>query len=135
MPSVNLVAVLGAAVSSMVIGFLWYGPLFGKPWMKLVGMTKEKIEESKKGMPKVYAITFIGALVLAFFTGALVKMMGTSTVAGGAQAGFMIWIGFVLTTHLSDITYENKPMKLFQINQSYFLVQLLVMGGILAIWG
>ncbi len=26
---VNLAAVLVAAVASMVIGFLWYGPLFG----------------------------------------------------------------------------------------------------------
>lgn len=38
---INWLAILAAA-SSLVIGFLWYGPLFGKAWMKESGMTEEK---------------------------------------------------------------------------------------------
>ena len=43
---INYLAVLAAAVSNMVLGFLWYGPLFGKTWSKLMGwgeMTPEKM--------------------------------------------------------------------------------------------
>ena len=34
--AVDPVAVLLAAVISYVIGFAWYGPIFGKTWMKLM---------------------------------------------------------------------------------------------------
>lgn len=39
MVPVNYLAILVAAVLSMVLGFLWYGPLFGKEWTKLMGVT------------------------------------------------------------------------------------------------
>jgi hypothetical protein len=39
---VNLLSVLGAAVATMVIGFLWYSPLlFAKPWMVAMGYDPE----------------------------------------------------------------------------------------------
>ena len=41
----NWIGVILAAISAMVVGYVWYGPLFGKPWMKLVGITKEDIEK------------------------------------------------------------------------------------------
>ncbi len=35
---VNLWAALGAAVATMVMGFVWYSPLlFAKPWMVAMG--------------------------------------------------------------------------------------------------
>lgn len=40
MPQVSLLATLLATVLSFVLGGLWYGPLFGKTWMRLVGMTE-----------------------------------------------------------------------------------------------
>ena len=49
---VNLWAVLGSAVATMVIGFLWYSPmLFAKPWMVAMGYDpadKAKIAEMQK---------------------------------------------------------------------------------------
>ena len=33
----------------MVIGSVWYGPLFGKPWMKMMGMPSAPIVEPAKG--------------------------------------------------------------------------------------
>jgi len=42
--AVNVLAILVVGVAYMVVGFLWYGPLFAKPWMKLVGMTQEDLQ-------------------------------------------------------------------------------------------
>lgn len=39
--SINYLAVLIAAVASMIIGFLGYGPLFGKAWMRLMNFDKK----------------------------------------------------------------------------------------------
>ena len=43
-PVINYGAVVGAAVASMILGSLWYGPLFGKPWMAAMGFTKDAME-------------------------------------------------------------------------------------------
>src|SRR5436305_4689429 len=64
---VNLWSVLVAAVSTMVIGFLWYSPLlFARPWMILMGYDpddKSKLDEMRKGAGKNYAIAFIAILI------------------------------------------------------------------------
>jgi hypothetical protein len=46
--NINYWAVLVCGVLSMVIGFVWYGPLFGKKWMEIVGATFKDIEERKR---------------------------------------------------------------------------------------
>ena len=33
-----------AALVPLVIGFIWYGPLFGNAWMNEMGFTKESME-------------------------------------------------------------------------------------------
>ena len=56
---INYVAVLVAAVANMILGSLWFGPIFGKMWVKASGMTREKMEEAKKkGMAGSYALMF-----------------------------------------------------------------------------
>ena len=42
--SVNWLAVIVGTVVSMALGTLWYGPLFGKTWLRLIGKSPEEIE-------------------------------------------------------------------------------------------
>ena len=44
--AVNYLAVLAAAIASMVIGFLWYGPLFGKQYMALMKFDNKKLNKA-----------------------------------------------------------------------------------------
>lgn len=130
----NYVAVFVAAIASMVIGSVWYGPLFGKKWMASVGMTEKKMEEAKKGsIGKTYFITFLGSLVTAYVLAMLVGLMGTGGWVTGAQAGFLAWLGFVAPVSLTNKLFEGKPMDLFAINAGNNLVSLLAMGAILAV--
>ena len=42
MPDVNWIAVLLCAVSSLVLGGIWYSPmLFAKPWQHAAGLSDE----------------------------------------------------------------------------------------------
>ncbi|MBI4159779.1 DUF1761 domain-containing protein [Candidatus Wolfebacteria bacterium] len=67
----NYLAVFTAAVSSMILGFLWHGPLFGKMWITLSGMTQSELDAAKaRGMGKYYAIAFLGSLVMKLRLGA-----------------------------------------------------------------
>lgn len=138
-PDINMGAVVVAAVVAMVLGFLWYGPLFGKPWMQLMGFTKESIDKMKgQGMAKNYLIMVIGALVMAYVLAHALEFASaytnTTGVPAGLMAGFWNWLGFVAPVMIGAQLWEGKPWKLFVLTGGYQLVSLLSMGVILALW-
>lgn len=132
--NINLIAVFVAAFVNMFLGYIWYGPLFGKMWMKLTGRTKESIEMEKKEMPKVMGSMFAGALVMAFVLAIFVSMIGSNGIMIGAKIGGLAWLGFVATTMLQDVLYEKKNTKLAAINLGYNLAALTINGALLAVW-
>lgn len=136
---VNYVGVLLAALATMVLGFLWYGPLFGKQWIAMMGWSKADIEKAKaKGMSKEYTIMTLGALVMAYVLSHSLTFASTYTQTTGSAAGFMVgfwtWLGFVVPVTLGTVLWEGKPWKLWVLNAGYYLVALVLMGIILAAW-
>lgn len=136
---INYLAVVVAALASMVIGFLWYGPLFGKQWMQLSGMTSNTMEAAKnRNMNALYAIAFVGSLVMAYVLAHALVFASTylqvSGISAGLMTGFWNWLGFVAPVTLGVVLWENKPWTLWILNNAYYLVTLMVMGVILALW-
>ncbi len=136
---VNYFAVIAAAVSSMIIGYVWFGPLFGKLWMELSGITPPSPEQAKGGMMKSYALMFVGSLVMAYvlahslvFASSYMQVTG---VSAGLMAGFWSWLGFVAPVTLGGVLWKGEPWKLWFLNNGYYLLILLVMASILAVWG
>jgi hypothetical protein len=136
---INYVAVAVAAIATMIIGFAWYGPLFGKVWSRLMGwgeMTPEKMKEMQKKAMPAYAVNFVGALVMGYvlahslvFASAYLNQSG---ISAGLMSGFWNWLGFVAPVTLGAALWDGKPLKLWFINAGYYLVVLLTMGAILA---
>ena len=54
-----------AALVPMIIGFIWYGPLFGNAWMKEMNFTKESLEG--QNMIKIFVLSYIFSFLVAFF--------------------------------------------------------------------
>jgi hypothetical protein len=136
-PILNYWAILVSGIASMVLGALWYSPvLFAKPWMKLVGKTKEEINQEMKtrSMPALYIAQFIAALVVAYVLAYFVAYLGARTAWDGIIVGVWAAVGFVLATSFGNYLFENRSMKLFWINNGYILVYLIVAGAILAGW-
>jgi hypothetical protein len=137
--SINYLAILIAAIASMVIGFLWYGPIFGKKWIAMMGWSEEQITEAKKkGMAKSYVLNFIGSLVMSYvlahaliFASAYMKVDG---VSAGVTVGLWNWLGFIAPVTLGAVLWERRPWKLWVLNNGYYAVALVIMGIILAIW-
>lgn len=141
MVDVNYLAVFGAGLLSIVIGSLWYGPLFGDLWIKEMGWSKSEIEKGKadkNSMMKSYGIQAAGSLLMAFvLSHALVfasTYLGTSGVAVGVSTGFWNWLGFVVPVTLSSVLWEGKSWRLWFLNQGYNLITLCAMGVLLALW-
>lgn len=136
---VNYMAVIIAAVVNMVVGFLWFGPVFGKMWIAMMGWTPQQMEEAKKkGMTKSYAIAFFGSLLMAYVLAHSLIFAGTYTQTSGISAGLMVgvwnWLGFVVPVLFAMVLWEGKSWKLWSLNAGYYLVSLLIMGTILAVW-
>lgn len=141
---INYLAILACGVSSMIVGSLWYGPLFGKPWAKLMGWTPETMEKMKKDpagkkkMMRSYGLMFVFSLVMAYVLAHALTFASAYMKAYGAPAGLMAafwnWLGFIVPVSLGVVLWDGKPWKLFFINVGHYLVSLSVMGLILALW-
>ncbi len=138
MHSLNWLAILVAAISTMVVGFLWYSPLlFAKPWMKEMGYDpndKAKMEEMKKTAGPAYVGSFVAGLISAFTLALILHGFHAEDLHFGLMASFHIWLGFVATVQFTSALFTKQSMKLFGINTGYQLVCYLVMGVILTLW-
>ncbi|HZY81425.1 MAG TPA: DUF1761 domain-containing protein [Cyclobacteriaceae bacterium] len=131
MPAVNWLAVIVAALSTFLIGGLWYSPaVFGKAWMKENGFT----EESMRGgnMVKIFGLAFVLGLVSAINLAMFLSQ--ETNVAMGAFWGFLAGFGWVATFVGTHYLFERRSFKLFIINAGYSVVALTVMGVILVAW-
>lgn len=139
MVEVNYIAVFVSAFLSMILGTIWYGPLFGKPWMKMMGIKKEDMNGvSSSEMGKLYGIQFLGSVIMAFVLAhSLVfakSYLSLSGVQAGLQSGFWNWLGFIAPVTLGSVLWERRPWKLWLINNSYYLTLLAMMGVVLSVW-
>jgi hypothetical protein len=136
---VDFLAVAIATIATIVLGTLWYGPLFGNTWMKHMGISKPKdmTPAMKTMMMKSYGIQTVASLIMVFVMAhSLVfasDYLGITGVMAGVQAGFWNWLGFVVPTSLGSVLWEQKSWTLWFINAGYYLVTLIVVGVILAI--
>ncbi|HEV7424144.1 MAG TPA: DUF1761 domain-containing protein [Candidatus Paceibacterota bacterium] len=131
--TINFWAVLVSAIVSMIIGSVWYGPLFGKKFMHLTGMdnmSPEKKAEMKKGMTMTYILQFISSLVMFYVLAWLMGSLNQMTMAGGFATAFWMWLGFVVPLKLSDALWGGK-MPLFWMGIGNMLITLLAAGAVI----
>ncbi|MDG2532519.1 DUF1761 domain-containing protein [Sphingomonas sp. HITSZ_GF] len=127
---IHWLAILAAAVAGFVVGGIWYGPLFGKAWMKARAIDPE---EAAKGanMPMIFGTTFVLNLIAAFMLDHLYNTYD-------AQIGFhhslviagIIGVGFIATSVGVNYLFSRLPRSLFLIDAGYWIVTYLVMGAI-----
>lgn len=132
---VNYWAILLSAVASMVVGSVWYGPLFGKMFGSLMGMDKmtpEQQAEMKKGMTKTYLLQFLASLLMFWVLAWLISALNMKGVLGGIQSAFWVWLGFIVPIKLGDALWGGK-MKLFWLGIGNMLLTLLAGGVILGL--
>ena len=135
--SINYMAVGIAVLVNFIIGWLWYGPVFGKPWAAEMGMDMSKKPEAgvmAKGMIFMVVGNFLMAYVLAhnIFAWSLVPgMEGNAALGTAFMTAFFTWLGFYVPTHLGATVWEEKSWKLTAINLSYHFVTLYVAAFII----
>ncbi len=128
--SVNWLAVLLGTVLSMALGALWYGPLFGQLWLKLIGKTEDELESS----PTMYIKTAVAALIGMLTLNLVVVSFGATDILSGLIAGGFIFLGIGATTTFVYTNFEGPSEKVWLLYVAYHLVVYLIMGAVFAIW-
>ena len=128
----NYAAVFIAAIAYWLLGAVWYGVLFSKPWMTLEKMTIEEAQSMNPVLP--YVITFVLNLLIAYALAQICVWRNANTVGRGASVGVLLWIGFVGPITFTTYMYEMRPKELFAINEFYPLAGLILMGAIIGAW-
>ena len=130
--SLNPWALLVAALFLWLLGATWYSPLlFAKPWIAIVG---RKQGEKPEGVITGMIASFVGDLILALVVAHIVGWSGGRTFGWGAFVGFLCWLGFFAAPLYPQSIYEGRPFRYFAINGGYWLIGLIVVGGLLAVW-
>jgi hypothetical protein len=131
MDELNYLAVGASALSTFLIGGLWYSPaVFGKAWMRENGFKEDDMKNSN--MVKIFGLAFLAALVAAIN---LAMFLGKDvTVGTGAMYGFLTGFGWVAMFVGTHYLFERRSFTLFLINAGYSVVALTVMGIIIGAW-
>jgi hypothetical protein len=129
---VNWLAVSCAALVKFAIGGVWYSPpVFGPRWRAIVGITPEAF---KANMIPAMVTDLVSGFVLAWVLANVLKFTGAVGLIPGARVSFFLWLGFVAKTLISTTVYEGRPIAFFGINAGYWLVSMLIMGGLIGAW-
>jgi len=136
---VNYLAVFLAALSSMVVGSLWYMPgVFGNAWMRMTGVTMDKNKGMSAGANvwmygSVFVASLVTAYVLAHVTFLSHRFFGHSLLQDALSTAFWLWLGITAARMYVHDTFEGRRKKLTLLNAAHELVTVLVMAVIIGL--
>lgn len=137
--SVNYLAVLLAALSTMVVGSLWYSPvLFYKQWAKWGNVKPDPSFGGKKAVfayVTVFLASLVSAYVLAHVTFLSHKFFGYAFLTSALSTAFWVWLGFLATRLYTHDVFEGRRKKLTLLNAAHELVTFEIMALIIGLMG
>lgn len=119
--------VLAGTAAFFLVGALWYGVIFAKPWQRAAGLTNTQLQSGNMGV--IFGLTFAFEMLVAMVLWHLVARTDppphvVMMMAVGFAAGVMIpAIGI-------NYLYLRKPLALFLIDAGHFLAGMAAMGGV-----
>jgi hypothetical protein len=136
---INVWAVILAAVSSMVVGSIWYSKsVFGTTWGKLAKVDMSKTPKASQ-MTVLLASTFVASLVMAYVLAHVSYIANTffrnDFLEDALMTGFWLWLGFVATRLFVHDAFEGRRKQLTVLNISHEFVTIMLMALIIGWMG
>jgi hypothetical protein len=121
---ISWTAVIASTVAAFVLGGLWYGPLFSKPWMREMGVGRDF-------KPRVPRPVLFGLAILLNFVAAVVFSAFVGPAPGLCAAlgtGAAIGLAWVAPSMLIAYLFASRSLTLVAIDAGFVVVQFLVFG-------
>jgi hypothetical protein len=137
----NWLAVLASSVAAFVAGGLWFSPkTFFPLWWKAMGRKEGENPAAGMNMGLVFGSTFAGQFAQATAMAVLVSLARRAAggdafgAAQGALVGLVVGSGIAAASSLSHRLFSGHGYKVWLIEVSSDVVNLTLMGAILAAW-
>lgn len=131
--SVNLLAVVAAAIASFALNFLWFTVLFRKPYAAGLGKTQAQMDQGPS-MFVASGLQVVGFICMAFALGWLMERLGQSSIKGGVTLAAIVWLSFVASIIIPMHAFQAFPVSFTAITITGYLAALLVSGVIVGFW-
>lgn len=135
---INYWAVLLGAVLSMVIGSIWYGPLFGKKWAEILGVNTKDKKQMKEMQESAMPLYFVQFILTLFQVLVLSHLVADTERVGGIERSLWICAAFVMPTLAGSVMWTNesteKKWSRFLIQLFYYFILFFVFGAVLQFW-
>jgi hypothetical protein len=121
---INWLAVVVGILAFFVVGALWYGVLFGKPWQRETGVTERP---QGAGVARVMGLTLLAEFVVVLTLAHLFAFLHPDD-----HVKMMIATGFglaIMTPAIAiNYVHQRKSLTLFLIDASHFVVGMAAVG-------
>jgi hypothetical protein len=129
MIDLNYLAIVGAALAAFVMSSVYYVGL-GR---QLAALSPAYADTSRPPAWKI-AQEPVRNLVIAAVLAGLADLVGIVDPAGALQLGLALWIAFPVMILAGSVIHENVPPKLAAIHAGDWLIKLVLIAVIVAVW-
>ncbi|MBQ4860149.1 DUF1761 domain-containing protein [Pseudoalteromonas sp. MMG013] len=128
----NYWAVLLAALSTFMLGGIWYSSwLFGQMWMEGCGLTELDLKNSDPKL--IYGVAMCLSLIVSF---SMALLLGKDPTFWNAVVfGLLTGLGFVTAAFGISYIFEQRPLKLLLVNGGFHTVQFILNAVVLSLTG
>lgn len=128
---INHLAVLVCVILLHVIGFLWYGPLFGETWMGMVGLDMANMQDPGISL---WIMNLVSVLAQVYMLAWVLAKLDVASGMRGAAIAFLLTFCFHHLPLMSGNMFAGEPYGLAWITGGFGLVGLTMCGFILGSW-
>jgi hypothetical protein len=127
------IVVVAVTFAAFVVSFFWYSPLlFGNAYMELRGLDPAAVGTAPP-IAKI-ASEIARTLVLALVLAHVVTRAGIKDWKSALGFGVVLWIGFPAVLLAGSVLWDDVPVLLAAIHSGDWLVKLLLMTTVFAVW-
>lgn len=130
----NYLAIVGAAVAGWLVGAVWYGVLFSKPWQAANTIVPDR---TRAVSPLPFILAFAAQLVMAWVLAGVLAHLGPGqvTIKNGVISAAFLWFGFVITTMAVNNTFVGRKPVLLLIDGGHWLAVMVTLGVVIGWMG
>jgi Protein of unknown function (DUF1761) len=130
---INHVAILVCVVLMHVLGFLWYGPLFGEKWMAYLKLDMAQIQANAPGAG-IWVLNLIASVAPLYMLAWLFTKLDITTGIRGAGIAFLLTFSMHHLIEMNSNMFAQQPYGLAWVTGGYSLVSFTLSGFILGAW-
>lgn len=130
---INHVAAIVCIIVMHILGFLWYGPLFGEKWMAMVDIDLSGVETGS-WQGGLWLTNLVSCASQVYLLAWLFTKLNVTSGSRGAIIAFLVTFCMHHLPLMSGNMFQMEPYGLAWITGGFGLVALSICGFILGAW-